>query len=89
MESNHRPAVYETAALPTELRRPGVVRRNITQTVKHLSMSERRCRGSRSGNIRMGFELSGSTMDIGHETLWRRRETKLSEWRGSTGVRNA
>ena len=44
MESNHRPAVYETAALPTELRRLSRHRlytnrkRDLTQDVKHLSM---------------------------------------------------
>ena len=40
VESNHRPAVYETAALPTELRRPGEVRRNLTQGMEALSMIE-------------------------------------------------
>ena len=47
MESNHRPAVYETAALPTELRRlsggytsPANQKRDLTQDVKHLSMQD-------------------------------------------------
>ena len=48
MESNHRPAVYETAALPTELRRlvdlniifGSVKERNLTQGMEALSMIE-------------------------------------------------
>ena len=48
MESNHRPAVYETAALPTELRRlvdlniifGPVKERNLTQGMEALSMIE-------------------------------------------------
>lgn len=48
MESNHRPAVYETAALPTELRRLVDLKfvfrsgkeRNLTQGMEALSMIE-------------------------------------------------
>jgi hypothetical protein len=51
VESNHRPAVYETAALPTELRRLlawrpvlgfWIEKRHLTQAASVLSMRQRK-----------------------------------------------